>query len=310
VLGSVGEPINPEAWHWYSSVVGGGRCSIVDTYWQVRAPAAESSGCVSWCSYQRQLSRMWSTRSLLPPTPPPTPCPQTETGGIIVSPLPGCTPQKPGSATFPFFGVEIVLKDRDGRVLEGNDVSGVVCVRSPWPALARTVYGDHDRYLSTYLRPFPGSYFTGDGAIRDKDGYLWITGRVDGAWERAVGTALAGVRRRRGAAQSTALLTLTSLTHVLPHSLPLPADVLNVSGHRLGSAEIESALVAHHKVAEAAVIGFPHETKGEGICCYVTLKEGVAESDEIAAELRNQVRARKAARTRGAGRAGWPGGGC
>jgi acetyl-CoA synthetase len=205
VLGSVGEPINPEAWMWYYRLIGGnGRCSIVDTFWQ------------------------------------------TETGGIVITPLPGATPQKPGSATLPFFGIEIVLKDKDGMVVEGNGVAGVVCIARPWPGIARTIYGDHERFVNTYLKPFPGTYFTGDGAIRDKDGYYWITGRVD--------------------------------------------DVLNVSGHRLGSAEIESALVAHPKVAESAVIGFPHETKGEGICCYITLKAGIEESDHVAAELRAQVR--------------------
>jgi len=204
ILGSVGEPINPEAWKWYYNVVGNGKCAIVDTYWQ------------------------------------------TETGGHIITPLPGCTPTKPGSATYPFFGIDVVLKDKDGKEIHGNSVSGVVCIRNPWPSIARTIYGDHDRFLATYMKPYPGSYFTGDGAIRDKDGYIWITGRVD--------------------------------------------DVLNVSGHRLGSAEIESALVAHHSVSEAAVIGFPHETKGEGICCYVTLKEGVPETEEMEKALRNQVR--------------------
>lgn len=204
ILGSVGEPINPEAWRWYNTVVGGSRCSIVDTFWQ------------------------------------------TETGGHVITPLPGCTPTKPGSATLPFFGVDVVLKDKEGGLVTGNSVSGVVCFSKPWPGMARTIYGDHDRFLATYLRPFPGTYFTGDGAIRDKDGYYWITGRVD--------------------------------------------DVLNVSGHRMGSAEIESALVAHPKVAEAAVIGFPHDLKGEGICCYVTLKQGEVESDAIASELKIQVR--------------------
>jgi acetyl-CoA synthetase len=204
VLGSVGEPINPEAWRWYHSVVGGGRCAIVDTYWQ------------------------------------------TETGGHMITPLPGALPTKPGSATLPFFGVDVVILSREGVELAGNDVAGLVCIRRPWPGMARTIFGDHARFLETYTAPFPGYYFTGDGGVRDKDGYIWITGRVD--------------------------------------------DVLNVSGHRLGSAEIESALVANQKVAEAAVIGFPHDTKGEGICCYVTLKVGVAESAETAAELRNQVR--------------------
>jgi len=204
VLGSVGEPINPEAWRWYSDVVGAGKCSVVDTYWQ------------------------------------------TETGGHMITPLPGAIAAKPGSATLPFFGIEIALLDKNGLELSGNNVSGMVCVKRPWPAMARTIYGDHARFLDVYTRPFPGYYFTGDGGVRDKDGYLWITGRVD--------------------------------------------DVLNVSGHRLGSAEIESALVANSKVAEAAVIGFPHDTKGEGICCYVTLKAGVPESPEVSLELKNQVR--------------------
>ena len=204
VLGSVGEPINPEAWRWYHSVVGGGRCAIVDTYWQ------------------------------------------TETGGHMITSLPGAIAAKPGSASLPFFGIEVAILDKSGQELVGNNVSGMVCIKRPWPAMARTIYGDHARFLDTYTKPFPGYYFTGDGGVRDKDGYLWITGRVD--------------------------------------------DVLNVSGHRLGSAEIESALVAHTKVAEAAVIGFPHDTKGEGICCYVTLKAGVEETAEVSAELRNQVR--------------------
>ena len=204
VLGSVGEPINPAAWHWYHDVVGKGRCSIVDTFWQ------------------------------------------TESGGHLISPLPGCTPAKPGSATLPFFGVEPLLKDKEGRDVVGNSVEGVLCIARPWPGMARTILGDHERFLATYTRPFAGTYFTGDGCIRDKDGYIWITGRVD--------------------------------------------DVLNVSGHRMGSAEIESALVAHPKVAEAAVIGFPHDIKGEGICCYVTLKSGERESAEVASELKVQVR--------------------
>jgi acetyl-CoA synthetase len=204
VLGSVGEPVNPEAWRWYHDVVGARRCAVVDTFWQ------------------------------------------TETGGHMITSLPGAHAAKPGSASFPFFGVDIAILDKDGRELTGNDVAGVVCVRTPWPSIARTIYGDHGRYLDTYMRPFPGFYFTGDGGVRDADGYIWITGRVD--------------------------------------------DVLNVSGHRLGSAELESALVLHAKVAEAAVIGFPHDTKGEGICCYVTLKEGVPESAEVAGELKAQVR--------------------
>lgn len=205
VLGSVGEPINPEAWRWYYNNIGKGKCKIVDTYWQ------------------------------------------TETGGIMLTPLPEATPTKPGSATLPFFGIEPVIRDKEsGEELEGDDVSGVLCVRNPWPSLARTVYGDHARYLKVYMTAYPGNYFTGDGCIRDKDGYYWVTGRVD--------------------------------------------DVLNVSGHRLGSAEIESALVAHEFVAEAAVIGFPHEVKGEGLCCYVTLVATASDSDETIKELKNQVR--------------------
>ena len=204
VLGSVGEPINPEAWRWYHDVVGGGRCAVVDTFWQ------------------------------------------TETGGHVITPLAGATPTKPGSATLPFFGIDVVLKDKEGRDVEGNSASGVVCIRQPWPGMARTIFGDHERFMATYLRPFAGAYFTGDGAIRDKDGYQWITGRVD--------------------------------------------DVMNVSGHRIGSAEIESALVANSKVAEAAVIGFAHDLKGEGICCYVTLKAGVEETDAVVQELKLQVR--------------------
>lgn len=204
VLGTVGEPINPEAWRWYNTNVGKGTCAIVDTYWQ------------------------------------------TETGGIMITPLPGATPTKPGSATFPFFGIDPVLRDKDGAEVEGNDVKGMLCMRNPWPSIARTVYGDHERYLKVYMTAYPGNYFTGDGAVRDKDGYYWITGRVD--------------------------------------------DVLNVSGHRLGSAEIESALVAHDYVAEAAVIGFPHEVKGEGLCCYVTLVASAEESDDTIGMLKQQVR--------------------
>eukprot|EP01138_Halocafeteria_seosinensis_P001099 gb/GECG01001124.1/.p1 GENE.gb/GECG01001124.1/~~gb/GECG01001124.1/.p1 ORF type:complete len:656 (+),score=78.88 gb/GECG01001124.1/:1-1968(+) len=205
VLGTVGEPINPEAWNWWYENVGQKRCSVVDTFWQ------------------------------------------TETGGIMITPLPGATPMKPGSATLPFFGVDVALLDKDsGKEQEGNEVKGVVCMKQTWPSVARTIYGDHERFLKTYMKPYKGYYFTGDGGFRDKDGYIWITGRVD--------------------------------------------DVLNVSGHRLGSAEIESCLVAHSDVAEAAVIGFPHDTKGEGICCYVTVKEHVDETEELAQELRMQVR--------------------
>jgi len=205
VLGSVGEPINPEAWRWYHRNAGKGRCPIVDTWWQ------------------------------------------TETGGILISPLPGCTPLKPGSATFPFFGVKpVILDPQSGEELEGNGVSGVLAMKEPWPGQMRTVYGDHERFENTYFQQYKGYYFTGDGCRRDEDGYYWITGRVD--------------------------------------------DVINVSGHRMGTAEVESALVAHENVAEAAVVGFPHEVKGEGIYAYVTLNAGVEYSEELRNALRQQVR--------------------
>ena len=203
LLGSVGEPINPEAWRWYYDVVGDGRCPIVDTWWQ------------------------------------------TETGGILISPLPGAVDLKPGSATVPFFGVRPALVDTDGRVLEGAAEGNLVLLDS-WPGQLRTVYGDHQRFIDTYFRTYPGTYFTGDGCRRDEDGYYWITGRVD--------------------------------------------DVINVSGHRIGTAEVESALVAHPKVAEAAVVGFPHEIKGQGIYAYVTLKAGEQPSDELQKELVAWVR--------------------
>jgi len=204
VLGSVGEPINPEAWRWYYEVVGEGRCTIVDTFWQ------------------------------------------TETGGIMITPLPGVTALKAGSATLPFFGIQPVIVDDKGVELPGNDVSGVLCFKQPWPGLARTIFGDHDRFLKTYFLPYPGYYFTGDGCRRDQDGYYWITGRVD--------------------------------------------DVINVSGHRLGTAEVESALVAHPAVAEAAVTGYPHDIKGTGIFAYVILKSGHEESPELIKALHAQVR--------------------
>jgi acetyl-CoA synthetase len=204
VLGSVGEPINPEAWRWYFETVGESRCAIVDTFWQ------------------------------------------TETGGHMITPLPGATPMKAGSATLPFFGVVPALLDEKGVEIHGNDVSGVLVFKHGWPAIARTIYGDHQRYLETYFKPFPGYYFTGDGCRRDADGYYWITGRVD--------------------------------------------DVINVSGHRLGTAEVESALVAHHAVAEAAVVGYPHEIKGQGIFAYVILKGGHAESPELVTALKNECR--------------------
>ena len=203
LLGSVGEPINPEAWLWYHRVVGDGRCPIVDTWWQ------------------------------------------TETGGIMIAPLPGATDLKPGSATLPFFGVQPQLVDGEGKVLEGA-VSGNLCITDSWPGQMRTVYGDHARFIETYFKTYPGKYFTGDGCRRDEDGYYWITGRVD--------------------------------------------DVLNVSGHRLGTAEIESALVAHAKVAEAAVVGYPHDIKGQGIYAYVTLNAGEEPSEELRKELVQWVR--------------------
>jgi acetyl-CoA synthetase len=206
ILGTVGEPINPEVWKWYHDVVGGGRCAVVDTWWQ------------------------------------------TETGGILITPLPGATPTKPGSATLPFFGVEPVLVDDSGKILEGNNVSGNLCMKRSWPGMARTIYGGHERFKETYFTRFPGLYFTGDGCRRDEDGYYWITGRVD--------------------------------------------DVLNVSGHRLGTAEIESALVAHESVAEAAVVGYPHDIKGTGIFAYVFLSGGVDTSnpEELVGALKQQVR--------------------
>ena len=203
LLGSVGEPINPEAWMWYRNVVGDGRCPIVDTWWQ------------------------------------------TETGGILITPLPGATTTKPGSATMPFFGVEPVLVDNENNELTGA-IEGNLCINRSWPGQMRTVYGDHQRFIDTYFSTFEGRYFSGDGARRDEDGYYWITGRVD--------------------------------------------DVLNVSGHRMGTAEIESALVAHPKVAESAIVGYPHDIKGQGIYAYVTLNADEAPSDELRTELRNWVR--------------------
>jgi acetyl-CoA synthetase len=203
LLGSVGEPINPEAWEWYYRVVGDSRCPVVDTWWQ------------------------------------------TETGGILISPLPGAIDLKPGSATLPFFGVKPAIVDNDGNTLEGACEGNLVLTDS-WPGQMRTVYGEHQRFIDTYFKSFPGRYFTGDGAKRDEDGYYWITGRVD--------------------------------------------DVLNVAGHRLGTAEIESALVAHGKVAEAAVVGFPHDIKGQGIYAYVTLVVGEEPTDELKRELRDWVR--------------------
>ena len=203
VLGSVGEPINPEAWEWYYNVVGDGRCPIVDTWWQ------------------------------------------TETGGILITPLPGAIDLKPGSATKPFFGVQPQLVDGDGKVLDGA-TEGNLCLTDSWPGQMRSVYGDHDRFELTYFSTYHGKYFTGDGCRRDEDGYYWITGRVD--------------------------------------------DVINVSGHRMGTAEVESALVAHPKVAEAAVVGAPHDIKGQGIYAYVTLNAGEPSSDELKKELVGWVR--------------------
>ena len=172
---------------------------------------------------------------------------QTETGGILISPLPGATPTKPGSATFPFFGIEpVLLEPEKGTEIEGNDVSGILAIRAPWPGQMRTVYGDHERFEATYFQQYKGYYFTGDGCRRDEDGYYWITGRVD--------------------------------------------DVINVSGHRMGTAEVESALVLHPKVSEAAVVGYPHDIKGQGIYCYVTLNAGEEPDDDLEAELRQWVR--------------------
>ena len=206
ILGTVGEPINPEVWMWYHDVVGDGRCPVVDTWWQ------------------------------------------TETGGIMITPLPGATPAKPGSATLSFFGIRPVIVDEKGEELPGNDVSGNLCLRGTWPGQARTIYGDHRRFKETYFSQYPGLYFTGDGCRRDVDGYYWITGRVD--------------------------------------------DVLNVSGHRLGTAEIESALVAHEAVAEAAVVGFPHDIKGTGIFAYVhvTPEYESWDEEELVGALKEQVR--------------------
>ena len=198
ILGSVGEPINPEAWEWYYQTVGGGRCPIVDTWWQ------------------------------------------TETGAHMITPLPGATELKPGSATLPFFGVELALLDENGAEIDGPG-AGYLVVKAPWPSQIRSVYGDHQRMVDTYFSHYPGYYFTGDGASRDEDGYYWITGRVD--------------------------------------------DVLNVSGHRMGTAEVESALVLHEKIAEAAVVGYPHELKGQGIYCYVTPMQGVVPDEQLRSEL-------------------------
>ena len=203
ILGSVGEPINPEAWEWYYQVVGDKRCPVVDTWWQ------------------------------------------TETGGILITPLPGATTLKPGSATRPFFGVQPQLVDNEGVVLEGA-ADGNLCITDSWPGQMRTVYGDHKRFIETYFSTYKGKYFTGDGCRRDKDGYYWITGRVD--------------------------------------------DVLNVSGHRMGTAEVESALVSHDTVSEAAVVGYPHDLKGQGIYCYVTLMTGLEGTDELRKELVLHVR--------------------
>ena len=203
LLGSVGEPINPEAWKWYYEVVGGENCPIVDTWWQ------------------------------------------TETGGILITPLPGATPLKPGSATRPFFGIKPEIVDADGKVLEGA-TEGNLCIADSWPGQMRTVFGDHERFVQTYFSAYKGKYFTGDGCRRDEDGYYWITGRVD--------------------------------------------DVINVSGHRMGTAEVESSLVAHEKVAEAAVVGYPHDVKGQGIYAYVTLNASEEPSEELRKELVQWVR--------------------
>ncbi|MGB8223526.1 MAG: acetate--CoA ligase [Polyangiales bacterium] len=205
ILGTVGEPINPEVWRWYSDVVGNGKLPIVDTWWQ------------------------------------------TETGGVMISPIPNATPTKPGSATLPLFGIEPILVDPEGKIIEGNGVSGLLCIEHPWPGQARTIHGDHKRFIETYFSQYPPYYFTGDGCRRDEDGYYWITGRVD--------------------------------------------DVINVSGHRLGTAEVESALVAHQAVAEAAVVPCPHEIKGQGIFAFVVPIAGADwEPHELQGALKEQVR--------------------
>ncbi len=203
LLGTVGEPINPEAWEWYYHVVGEKRCPIVDTWWQ------------------------------------------TETGGILITPLPGAIKLKPGSATLPFFGVQPAIVDSEGNLLEG-EAAGNLVILDAWPGMMRSVYGDHQRFVETYFSTYKGKYFTGDGCRRDADGYYWITGRVD--------------------------------------------DVINVAGHRMGTAEVESALVAHPKVSEAAVVGYPHDLKGQGIYCYVTLMAGEQGDDALKVELRDWVR--------------------
>jgi len=205
VLGTVGEPINPEAWNWYNDNVGKGRCPIVDTWWQ------------------------------------------TETGGHLITPLPGATPTKPGSATTPFFGVApAVLEPESGKEITETEASGVLALKDSWPGQMRTVWGDHARFEATYFQQYKGYYFSGDGCRRDADGYYWITGRVD--------------------------------------------DVINVSGHRMGTAEVESALVAHASVAEAAVVGYPHDIKGQGIYAYVTLMNDVEPTDALRKELETWVR--------------------
>ena len=203
ILGSVGEPINPEAWNWYNNIIGNGKCPIVDTWWQ------------------------------------------TETGGILITPLPGVTDTKPGSATKPFFGIQPVLVDNENNELNGPS-EGNLCINMSWPGQMRTVFGDHERFIDTYFSTFPGRYFSGDGCRRDEDGYFWITGRVD--------------------------------------------DVINVSGHRMGTAEVESALVAHPDVAEAAVVGYPHDIKGQGIYAYVTINIDISPSDRLLDELKKWVR--------------------
>ena len=202
MLGTVGEPINPEAWIWYHKTIGGGRCPVVDTWWQ------------------------------------------TETGAIMITPLPGAIPTKPGSATLPFFGVDAAVVDNNGKEV-GANVGGKLIIRRPWPSMLRTIYGDRQRYKKQYWSEYPGNYLTGDGARRDENDYFWIVGRID--------------------------------------------DVLNVAGHRLGTSEIESALVSHARVAEAAVVGRPDELKGQGVVAFVTLKSGIEASNDLKSELREHV---------------------
>lgn len=268
ILGTVGEPINPEAWHWYNEFAGKNECAIVDTYWM------------------------------------------TETGSHVISPLPGAIPTKPGSATFPFFGYELEIIDpTSGKILEGNDVEGVLACKKPWPSIARTVYKDHKRYLDTYMKPYPGYFFFGDGAARDSDGYIWIKGRVDG--ESCLCphpqfivqldilphfTALASLSPHPHRRPSFLLLLhcVAPLRSVVPPTNPPLPDVINVSGHRLSTAEVESALILHKGVAETAVVGCNDDVTGQAVHAFVTMKpefdSGNTNETDLAKELVLQVR--------------------